>query len=515
MMQTSTLDLKGTSRRLAQTVAIAAAGLLATLAARAESTDPSTTPATIALDIGVGLAFIVAAALAPASWSMRIIVAGVGVLWLLGSIVPATVLAHQTAIAVMLVAFPVGRPSTWPERGLIAIAVPVAFDLVPLGLVAVLFGAIAVAALLTARGGPAWALYPGVAAMALAATIAGAWLSVEDLIPLQRRFWFVAYPLVLIAIATGFLVAARMRAAATPSRLIRVLSDERVTGLEGLTLVLRDVLDDPGLRILRADGVGPSAPSEGRYPVDDEGTVVGVIVHASQAMADPSTAEAAAGVVRLAIRNARWQDASRAQLAGLEAARARLVAAADRQRAATAGRLRAEVVAPIDMAIGLLREARAGESGEAVDALSIAEQELTSASKGIADLGRGVAPGNLGGGGLREALHDLVRSAPLPVVLTIAPDAQASPATETALYYVCSEALANAIKHAGASAIAIDLRADRGSLVVTITDDGAGGADPTGSGLQGLADRVATRNGRLRVESPPGAGTTVTAWVPA
>jgi signal transduction histidine kinase len=107
-----------------------------------------------------------------------------------------------------------------------------------------------------------------------------------------------------------------------------------------------------------------------------------------------------------------------------------------------------------------------------------------------------------------------VRAAPLDIVLRIAPDAKGDPAAETAVYYVCSEAVANAIKHAGASAIAIDLQADRGSLVVTITDDGAGGADPSGSGLQGLADRVATRNGRLRVESPPGAGTKVTAWVP-
>ena len=85
---------------------------------------------------------------------------------------------------------------------------------------------------------------------------------------------------------------------------------------------------------------------------------------------------------------------------------------------------------------------------------------------------------------------------------------------ETALFYVCSEALANAIKHAHATTIQVDLHRAGECLVATIADDGCGGADPSGSGLQGLADRVAASAGRLRVESPPGAGTTVTATVP-
>ncbi len=86
-------------------------------------------------------------------------------------------------------------------------------------------------------------------------------------------------------------------------------------------------------------------------------------------------------------------------------------------------------------------------------------------------------------------------------------------ARETALFYVCSEALANATKHARASRISIDLRRDRGDLVIAISDDGVGGARLSGFGLRGLADRLAVHGGRLRVDSPPGAGTTLIARI--
>jgi signal transduction histidine kinase len=100
------------------------------------------------------------------------------------------------------------------------------------------------------------------------------------------------------------------------------------------------------------------------------------------------------------------------------------------------------------------------------------------------------------------------------VSVTVAVDAASGPDTQAALFYVCSEALANAVKHADAKRIGITVRRVNDDLEAVISDDGRGGADPTGSGLQGLADRLATRNGRLWVKSPPGAGTTVTAVVP-
>jgi signal transduction histidine kinase len=86
--------------------------------------------------------------------------------------------------------------------------------------------------------------------------------------------------------------------------------------------------------------------------------------------------------------------------------------------------------------------------------------------------------------------------------------------TETALFYVVSEALANSVKHAEACGIGIELIDDPDRIGVRVVDDGRGGADPGGAGLQGLADRVAARGGRLRVDSPPGTGTTITATIP-
>jgi signal transduction histidine kinase len=82
------------------------------------------------------------------------------------------------------------------------------------------------------------------------------------------------------------------------------------------------------------------------------------------------------------------------------------------------------------------------------------------------------------------------------------------------LFYVCSEAMTNAAKHSGAQRIVVTIDGSGRGITVSISDDGRGGANASGSGLQGLADRLASRGGRLRVESPPGAGTTVTATVP-
>jgi signal transduction histidine kinase len=139
---------------------------------------------------------------------------------------------------------------------------------------------------------------------------------------------------------------------------------------------------------------------------------------------------------------------------------------------------------------------------------------LVTAQTEIVELIAGVPPARLGSGRLQEALEALAQRSPVPVSVTVAADAASDPDTEVALFYVCSEALANAVKHADAKRIGITVRRVNGAMEAVISDDGRGGADPTGSGLQGLADRLAARNGRLWVDSPSGVGTTVTAVVP-
>jgi signal transduction histidine kinase len=108
----------------------------------------------------------------------------------------------------------------------------------------------------------------------------------------------------------------------------------------------------------------------------------------------------------------------------------------------------------------------------------------------------------------------LLERSPVPVSSEVVSH-RYQPAVEAAAYFVVAEALANLVKHAEASSARVTIREAAGRLSVEVSDDGRGGADARGgSGLSGLADRVAAAGGRLRIESPPGAGTTVHADIP-
>jgi signal transduction histidine kinase len=105
--------------------------------------------------------------------------------------------------------------------------------------------------------------------------------------------------------------------------------------------------------------------------------------------------------------------------------------------------------------------------------------------------------------------------APLPVDVRATLDGRLPVAIETAAYFAVSEALANVVKHARAGLVAVDVRVERARLVIDVSDDGRGGASlDGGSGLRGLADRLGALDGRLEIESPPGAGTRVHVELP-
>ena len=117
--------------------------------------------------------------------------------------------------------------------------------------------------------------------------------------------------------------------------------------------------------------------------------------------------------------------------------------------------------------------------------------------------------------GLRPALQTLADRAGFAVTITAVPRRPLSEPVEVAAYYVASEALANVAKHAAGSHASIRIKRVRGHATVEISDDGPGGADPSGgSGLRGLADRVEALGGELEVQSPPGKGTRVRATLP-
>jgi signal transduction histidine kinase len=150
---------------------------------------------------------------------------------------------------------------------------------------------------------------------------------------------------------------------------------------------------------------------------------------------------------------------------------------------------------------------------EAARALDEAVDGVVEAVRDLREIARGLRPGMLDDG-LGPALADLARRTPLAVDVE-APDGRAPPEIETAAYYVVSEALANAVKHAGATRVSVSARRRDGRLVVRVQDDGRGGAAPEPSGgLAGLADRIAAHGGRMELESAPGEGTRLEVVLP-
>ena len=142
--------------------------------------------------------------------------------------------------------------------------------------------------------------------------------------------------------------------------------------------------------------------------------------------------------------------------------------------------------------------------------------ELTAGLSELRELARGIHPAVLTERGLDPALAGLAARAPVPVTISAPLDARLPPAVEAAAYFVVMEALTNVAKYASATAAEVTIEQINGHVVIDVADDGVGGADPAaGTGLSGLADRVAALGGRLEVESPPGGGTIVRARLPA
>jgi signal transduction histidine kinase len=146
--------------------------------------------------------------------------------------------------------------------------------------------------------------------------------------------------------------------------------------------------------------------------------------------------------------------------------------------------------------------------GRVIDGISGAVEDLQ-------EISRGIHPAILSQGGLGPALKGLARRSSLPVTLDVGALGRLPQPLETAAYYVVSEALANAAKHASASVAEVQLEVREGRLHISVRDDGVGGADPSlGSGLLGLIDRVEALGGTITVTSPPGQGTSMVLELP-
>ena len=313
-------------------------------------------------------------------------------------------------------------------------------------------------------------------------------------------------------------------------RVERFLEDLRAgrAAPEATGKVMAKALGDPGLELFfwlpeaerHVDAAGrvvDDLPAVGRAvtPVRRGTLELASVVHDPGLSEHPDLLESVISAAGLAIEIARLRVEVRRQLAEVEASRARIVTVGYEERRRLERDLHDGAQQRL-VSIGLgLREIQRRLPPELPVAteLDATVGELSEAIDELRELARGVRPAGLDDG-LAPALRELAaRSSPRTRVE--ATDERFPDNLETAAYFVASEALANAAKHARASEVAVSAARRDGRLVVCVSDDGVGGARPTaGSGLLGMTDRVAALGGSVHIESPRGRGTTVTAELP-
>lgn len=359
---------------------------------------------------------------------------------------------------------------------------------------------------------------------------------------------FIAQLAALAGVPLAFGLAVRRGGFARTSELDQLTAWEamRAGGGAGLTGVLAAALGDPSVRLAiwdpdaggyvdgrggdgkpravdrRGAAVDLAGPGEARVDIDLGGRPVGAIFYDATVIGDPAVVRDAGRTVALALDHERLTAELSASHEHLRRSRARLADAAEGERRRIArdlhdgiqGRL---VVLGVEID-GLARDPRL--PAEARSEAGAVRRRLDDVARELGDLVQGLAPAGLVENGPAEAIEDLADRVPVPVAVAIEPGEReaitAVPgAVAAAAYFVVAEALANALKHSGAGALAVVLGCRGGRLRVEVRDDGAGGAEPgRGNGLRNMADRLEAVGGTLAVESAPGRGTSVVGEIP-
>jgi PAS domain S-box-containing protein len=202
----------------------------------------------------------------------------------------------------------------------------------------------------------------------------------------------------------------------------------------------------------------------------------------------------------------------------LRASRARIVQATDAERRRLERDLHdgaQQRLVALSLSLRVIRSRMETDQATAAALLDEAIEELSGATSELRELARGIHPAILTDRGLGAALKALATRAPLPVEIGSDVTERLPAPVEAALYFVAAEALTNVARYAGATRVEVRVERGAGTVTVEVSDDGVGGADPlSGSGLRGLADRIAALDGAIEVTSPPGGGTTVRAAIP-
>jgi signal transduction histidine kinase len=246
------------------------------------------------------------------------------------------------------------------------------------------------------------------------------------------------------------------------------------------------------------------------------GIPVAALIHDRALLADRDLVASVRAATEFVLDNERLAAEVRMQLAEVNASRARLVAAQDDERRRLERDLHDGAQQRL-VGLSLKLESARLRTTDATGSQTLleAQGELATALAELREFARGVHPTVLMDEGLDAAIEALARRAPVPVEVVGTAGKRLPEADELAVFYFVSECLTNVTKHAAASLVTINLRSTGDRVVVSVNDDGVGAADPVaGTGLRGLADRLAALGGTLRIASASGQGTTITAELP-
>ncbi len=292
--------------------------------------------------------------------------------------------------------------------------------------------------------------------------------------------------------------------------------------------VLAEALHDPRAELLfwlpeseayaTAAGETSAAADDGRArtEIHREGSLTAALLHDPALAERRDTLDSIVSAAALSIEIARLRVEVRRQLAEVQASRRRIVEAGYEERRRLERDLHdgaQQRLVTLGIVLRRLQRSLPLEARMLAPALDAAVDEIGAAVADLRTIAAGVRPPRLDDG-LAAALRDLARTAPLPVDVDARLE-RVAPSVEAAAYFVACEGLTNAVKHASASRVSLRAVRENGTLVVSVSDDGVGGAAARrGSGLDGLRDRVSAHGGALEINSPRGRGTRIEVAIP-
>jgi signal transduction histidine kinase len=386
-----------------------------------------------------------------------------------------------------------------------------------------------------ARGIQRQALAPVLISGGLVMLLLGVWYAAmlarldQDLVQALEDARYVVLATVPFAFLAG-LLRSRVAGATAVSEVVTRLGDPDMRGtriwraladaLEGTSLELAYWIPDRG-EYVDAEGERVELPLEGsrrvvtRLEAEDE--QLALLTYDAAREDERELVRAVAAATTLTLENDRLAAQLRANVDELRASRTRIVESSDEARRRLERDLHDGAQQRLVSLALTLRRLRTQVDGDPdlAGELEAARSELDHALHELRELARGIHPAILTDAGLDGAVGALVARTPVPVTVLELPERRLPSGVETAAYFVVAEALTNVAKYAQAKEATVSIVREDGYAVVEVRDDGVGGADPAaGSGLRGLADRVAALDGALELRSPPGEGTTLRARMP-